>query len=77
MYLAQSSGGQKIYSKLDTLLLQMISADAWVRGVTGGIRDEGADEVLFPVNDSRTKGVVSPAHSAGNQRVKNQWAVTM
>ena len=47
--LAQSSGGQKIYSKLDTLLLQMIPGYAWVKGVTGGIRDEDAEEVLKPV----------------------------
>ena len=47
--LARSSGGQKIYRKLDTVLLQMIPGYAWVKGVTGGIRDEDADEVLKPV----------------------------
>ena len=47
--LARSSGGQKIYRKLDTVLLQMIPGYAWVKGVTGGIRDEDVDEVLKPV----------------------------
>ena len=47
--LAQSSGGRKIYKKLDTVLLQMIPGYAWAKGMTGGIRDEDADQVLKPV----------------------------
>ena len=47
--LARSTAGQKIYGKLDAALLQMIPGYAWVKGVTGGIRDEDADEVLKPV----------------------------
>jgi uncharacterized membrane protein len=47
--LARSPGGQKIYGKLDAVLLQMIPGYAWVKGITGGIRDEDADEVLKPV----------------------------
>ena len=47
--LARSSVGQRVYKKLDTVLLQMIPGYAWVKGMTGGIRDEDADEVLKPV----------------------------
>ena len=47
--LAGSRGGQKLYKKLDALLLQMIPGYAWVKGVTGGIRDEDAEELLKPV----------------------------
>ena len=47
--LARSSGGQKVYKKLDAVLLQMIPGYAWVKGMTGGISDEDADEVLKPV----------------------------
>jgi len=47
--LARSTRGQKVYSKLDTVLLQLIPGYAWVKGITGGIRDEDADEVLKPV----------------------------
>jgi len=47
--LARSARGQKVYSKLDTVLLQLIPGYAWVKGITGGIRDEDADEVLKPV----------------------------
>jgi len=47
--LARSPGGRRVYSKLDTVLLQMIPGYAWVKGITGGIRDEEAEEVLKPV----------------------------
>jgi len=47
--LARSPGGRRIYAKLDTVLLQMIPGYAWVKGITGGIRDEEAEEVLKPV----------------------------
>ena len=47
--LARSASGQKVYSKLDTVLLQLIPGYAWVKGVTGGIRDEDAEDVLKPV----------------------------
>jgi uncharacterized membrane protein len=47
--LARSPGGQKLYKKLDTVLLQVIPGYAWVKGVTGEIHDEDAEEVLKPV----------------------------
>lgn len=47
--LARSSGGQKVYRKLDTVLLQMIPGYAWIKGITGEVLDEDADEVLKPV----------------------------
>jgi uncharacterized membrane protein len=47
--LARSPGGQKIYKKLDAALLQVIPGYAWIKGVTGDIRDEDAEEVLKPV----------------------------
>jgi uncharacterized membrane protein len=47
--LAQSPGGQKIYKKLDDMLLHLIPGYAWVKGITGDIHDEDADEVLKPV----------------------------
>jgi len=47
--LARSPAGQKVYTKLDAVLLQMIPGYAWVKGVTGGISDEDAEEVLKPV----------------------------
>jgi uncharacterized membrane protein len=47
--LARSPGGQKLYKKLDSVLLHMIPGYAWVKGITGDIRDEDAEEVLKPV----------------------------
>ena len=47
--IARSPAGQKVYKKLDTVLLQVIPGYAWVKGVTGGIRDEDAEDVLKPV----------------------------
>ena len=47
--LARSPWGQKLNEKLDAVLLQMIPGYAWIKSVTGGIRDEDADEVLKPV----------------------------
>jgi uncharacterized membrane protein len=47
--LARSPWGQKVYKKLDTVLLQIIPGYAWIKGVTGDIRDEDAEEVLKPV----------------------------
>ena len=47
--LARSPWGRKINEKLDAALLQMIPGYAWMKGVTGGIRDEDAEEVLKPV----------------------------
>jgi uncharacterized membrane protein len=46
---ARSAWGQKIYKKLDTLLLQLIPGYAWIKGMTGEIRDEEAEQVLIPV----------------------------
>ena len=47
--LAQSSGGQKIYKKLDGVLLHLIPGYAWVKGITGDIHDDDAEAVLKPV----------------------------
>ena len=47
--LARSPWGKKVNEKLDAMLLQMMPGYAWVKGVTGGIRDEDAEEVLKPV----------------------------
>jgi uncharacterized membrane protein len=47
--LARSPWGKKVSDKLDALLLQMIPGYAWVKGMTGNIHDEEADEVLKPV----------------------------
>jgi len=47
--LARSPWGRKVNAKLDSVLLQMIPGYAWVKGVTGGIHDEEAEEVLKPV----------------------------
>jgi len=47
--LARSPWGRKVNEKLDAVLLQMIPGYAWVKGITGGIRDEDAEEVLKPV----------------------------
>jgi hypothetical protein len=43
------AGGQSVYKRLDTVLLQIIPGYAGIKGVTGGIRDEDAEEVLKPV----------------------------
>jgi len=37
--LARSPWGRKVNEKLDAVLLQMIPGYAWVKGITGGIRD--------------------------------------
>lgn len=47
--IARSPWGQKINKKLDAILLQMIPGYAWVKGMTGDIRDEDAEEALKPV----------------------------
>ena len=47
--LARSPWGQKLHEKLDVILLQMIPGYAWVKGMTGEIHDEDAEEVLKPV----------------------------
>jgi uncharacterized membrane protein len=47
--IARSPAGRKVYQKLDTALLQMIPGYAWVKGITGNISDEDAEEILKPV----------------------------
>lgn len=47
--LARSSWGRRVHEKLDTVLLQVIPGYAWMKGVTGGIRDEDAEKMLKPV----------------------------
>jgi uncharacterized membrane protein len=47
--LAHSSWGRKVSGNLDRTLLQLIPAYAWVKGMTGELRDEDAEEVLIPV----------------------------
>ena len=47
--LARSPWGRKVNEKLDAVLLQMIPGYAWVKGITGGIRDDDADDLLKPV----------------------------
>lgn len=46
---ARSPAGQRVYKKLDTILLRMIPGYAWVKGVTGDISDEDAEKALKPV----------------------------
>jgi uncharacterized membrane protein len=47
--LARSPWGKKLNEKIDVILLQMIPGYAWVKGMTGEIHDEDAEEVLKPV----------------------------
>jgi uncharacterized membrane protein len=47
--LARSPWARKIHEKLDAVLLQMIPGYAWVKGITGGIRDDDAENLLRPV----------------------------
>jgi uncharacterized membrane protein len=47
--LARSPWGRKANEKLDTILLQVIPGYAWVKGITGGIRDDDAEDLLKPV----------------------------
>jgi len=47
--LARSPWGRKVNEKLDAVLLQMIPGYAWVKGITGGIRDDDAEDLLKPV----------------------------
>ena len=47
--IARSPWGQKVSKKLDAVLLQMIPGYAWVKGITGDIHDENAEDVLKPV----------------------------
>ena len=47
--LVRSPWGKKIYEKLDAVLLQMIPGYAWVKGMTGDIRDEDAEAALKTV----------------------------
>jgi len=47
--LSRSPWGQKLHEKIDVILLQMIPGYAWVKGMTGDIHDEDAEEVLKPV----------------------------
>ena len=47
--LARCPWGKKLNEKLDVILLQMIPGYAWVKGMTGDIHDEDAEEVLKPV----------------------------
>jgi uncharacterized membrane protein len=46
---ARSPWGRKVNEKLDAILLQMIPGYAWVKGMTGDIHDEDAEEALKPV----------------------------
>jgi len=47
--IARSPVGQKTYKKIDAVLLQLIPGYAWIKGVTGGIREDEAEEALKPV----------------------------
>ena len=47
--IARSSWGRKLSQRLDAALLQTIPAYAWIRGMTGELRDEDAEAVLKPV----------------------------
>jgi uncharacterized membrane protein len=47
--LARSQWARNLYGKLDAVLLQVIPGYAWIRHVTGGIRDEDAEGLLKPV----------------------------
>ena len=46
---ARSPAGKRIHEKLDTVLLQVIPGYAWVKGMTGAIRDEDAEKIFKPV----------------------------
>jgi len=47
--LARSPWGRRVNEQLDAVLLQMIPGYAWVKVITGGIRDDGAEDLLKPV----------------------------
>jgi len=47
--IAQGRWAQGLYEKLDEILLNLIPGYGWVKGVTGGIRDDEAEEALRPV----------------------------
>ena len=46
---ARSPWGRNVYGKIDTILLQLIPGYAWVKGVTGDISDEEAEDIFKPV----------------------------
>ena len=46
---ARSSWGRNVYGKIDTILLQLIPGYSWVKGVTGEISDEEAEDTFKPV----------------------------
>jgi len=46
---AHSAWGGSINKKIETALLNIIPGYAWVKGVTGGIRDDEAEKMLKPV----------------------------
>jgi len=47
--LARSRWGQRMNQKLDAALLQVIPAYAWVKGMTGELRDDDAEQLLKTV----------------------------
>ncbi len=46
---ARSPWGKSVYQKIDAFLLQLIPGYAWIKGVTGSISDEEAEDALKPV----------------------------
>ena len=47
--IAKSPLGQRLYSGIDNVLLALIPGYGWIRGVTGSITDQEADELFKPV----------------------------
>ena len=47
--LARSPWGRRMNARIDAALLQVIPAYAWVKGMTGELRDDEAEDVLKPV----------------------------
>jgi len=48
-FAARSSFAQKLYGKVDAVLLKFIPGYGWIKGVTGSISDEEAEILLKPV----------------------------
>ena len=46
---ARSPWGRNVYQKIDTILLQLIPSYGWVKGVTGEISDQEAEDILKSV----------------------------
>jgi len=62
--LARSPWGRKVNEKLDAVLLQMISGYAWVKGITGGIRDAATADRMIAAGANPKAVQVHVGHSS-------------